>query len=205
MPLAGSLTDRIGARFVVTAGVAVAVTGTLAYTQVGVDTSYAYLGAALFVLGIGAGSTIMPSMAAAFQTLAREETPRATSALNVVQRTAGAVGTALLAIVLQRAIAADVPGGVHGIDALASRPSDAGASAQPIADAFATTFWIAAALTALAAVPALMLPRLLRAHEPDGAAPEAAVVPAHERRRVARGPRVDRAAADRRRAPAGGR
>ena len=60
----------------------------------------------------------MPSMAAAFQALAREETPRATSALNVIQRTAGAIGTALLAIVLQRAIAANVPGGQDGIQAL---------------------------------------------------------------------------------------
>jgi EmrB/QacA subfamily drug resistance transporter len=205
MPLAGLLTDRIGARFVVVVGVAVAVVGTLAYTQVGANTSYAYLAAALFVLGIGAGSTIMPSMAAAFQMLAREETPRATSALNVIQRTGGAVGTALLAIVLQRAIAADLLGGDAGLQALATHQSaNADAAAESVADAFATTFWIAAALIALAAVPALMLPRLRRAHEPGGGASEAAV-PAHERRPVARGAGDDRAPAGRRGGPAGGR
>ena len=36
----------------------------------------------VLVVGLGIGSTIMPSMAAAFQTLSREETPRATTALN---------------------------------------------------------------------------------------------------------------------------
>jgi EmrB/QacA subfamily drug resistance transporter len=183
MPLAGYLTDRIGARLVVTVGVLVAVAGTLAYTQVGADTAYAYLAAALFMLGIGAGSTIMPSMAAAFQALAREETPRATSALNVIQRTAGAIGTALLAIVLQRAIAANLPGGGDGIQALGTlSSSESAGTAVPISDAFATTFWIAAALIALAVVPALLLPRLRRPHENGGAAPEAARVPAHRRR-----------------------
>jgi EmrB/QacA subfamily drug resistance transporter len=173
MPLAGYLTDRIGARFVVTVGAVVAVAGTLAYTQLGAETPYAYLAAGLFVLGIGAGSTIMPSMAAAFQAVAREETPRATSALNVIQRTGGAIGTALLAIVLQRAIAANLPGGEGGIQALATHPSSESAStAGPITDAFAITFWIAAALIALAVVPALLLPRLRRPHEPGGAAAE---------------------------------
>ena len=172
MPPAGYLTDRIGARFVVTAGVLVAAVGTLAYTQLGAETSYTYLAAALFVLGMGAGSTIMPSMAAAFQALAREETPRATSALNVIQRTAGAVGTALLAIVLQRAVAANLPGGEGGIQALATPSSGERATvAGPITDAFVTTFWIAAALIALALVPALLLPRA-RAHaRPECASP----------------------------------
>ena len=83
--------------------------GTLAFTRVGADTSYRYFAVALFVVGLGIGSTIMPSMAAAFQTLSRPETPRGTSALTVVQRVAGAIGTALLAINLQRAIAANAP------------------------------------------------------------------------------------------------
>jgi len=87
----------------------VAVAGTLAYTGAGADTSYPYLAAALFVLGLGIGSTIMPSMAAAFQTLARDETPRATSALNTIQRVAGAIGTAAMAIILQRVAAGKLP------------------------------------------------------------------------------------------------
>ncbi len=73
MPLAGFLTDKVGARLVVSTGMVVALLGTLAYTQVGADTSYLYLSAALLVVGLGIGSTIMPSMAAAFQTLSRKK------------------------------------------------------------------------------------------------------------------------------------
>src|SRR5207248_2062113 len=165
MPIAGWMTDKLGARLVVSAGLIVAVLGTLAYTDVGADTSYAYLAAALFVLGLGIGSTIMPSMAAAFQTLAREETPRATSALNAIQRIAGAIGTALLAIVLQRQIADKVPDLHGGIAGLARLSEHQHASVAPaLADAFATTFWGAAALIAIALVPALLLPRVRSRH-----------------------------------------
>jgi EmrB/QacA subfamily drug resistance transporter len=157
MPLAGFLTDRVGARLVVSSGMVIALLGTFAFTQVGADTSYFYLALALLVLGFGIGSTIMPSMAAAFETLAREETPRATSAINAIQRIASAIGTALLAIVLQRVIAADVSdfrGGIEGVSALSRQPH-----ALPLlAGAFGTTFWVAVGLIALAVVSALLLP-----------------------------------------------
>jgi hypothetical protein len=116
----------------------VAALGALALTQIGAETSYVYLAGALLVLGMGAGSTIMPSMAAAFQTLSREETPRATSALNAIQRIAGAIGTALFAVVLQRTLAVN--------------------PTAP-ADAFGTTFWLAVGLIGACLVPALLLPR----------------------------------------------
>jgi MFS family permease len=152
MPLAGQLTDRLGARRVVPVGIAAAVLGTLAYTQVGAHTSYPYLAAALLVLGLGIGSTILPSMAAAFQTLSHQETPKATSALNVVQRIAGAIGTAVLAIVLQRSIGAG-HGGIQGL---------AGLPPQQLTRAFGTGFWVALALIAAAIVPAMLLPRTLK-------------------------------------------
>jgi EmrB/QacA subfamily drug resistance transporter len=157
MPVAGFLTDKIGARVVVSTGMVIALLGTLAYTQVGAETSYVYLSVALLVLGFGIGSTIMPSMAAAFQTVTREETPRATSAINAIQRIAGAIGTALLAIILQRAISASIPsfqGGIEGVAALSRRPH----ATSLVADAFGTTFWVAVGLIALALVPALLLP-----------------------------------------------
>src|SRR5262249_15666612 len=96
MPLAGWLTATHGARVVLPAGVVVAAAGTLAYTQVGAQTPYWLLAAALLIVGLGIRSTIMPCMAAAFQGPSREQTAGATSALNVIQRVSGAVGTALL-------------------------------------------------------------------------------------------------------------
>jgi EmrB/QacA subfamily drug resistance transporter len=161
MPLAGWLTDTIGPRVVVSAGMVLALLGTLAYTQVAAESSYLYLAGALLVIGVGLGSTIMPSMAAAFQTLSREETPRATSALNAIQRIAGAIGTALMAIILQRAISASVPGVPGGIQGLAALSQERRTQVAPaLADAFGTTFWVAVGLIGAALVPALLLPRL---------------------------------------------
>jgi EmrB/QacA subfamily drug resistance transporter len=180
MPLAGFLTDKIGARIVVSIGIAVAALGTLAYAQVGADTSYLYLAVALLVVGLGIGSTIVPSMAAAFKTLARAETPRATSAINAIQRIAGAIGTALLAIVLQRAVAANIPdfqGGIEGMAALSRQPH-----ATPLlADAFGTAFWVAVGLIAAALTPALLLPRA----RPDEQAEEATAFAGEEQRKTA--------------------
>jgi MFS family permease len=167
LPLAGRLTDRFGARGVASAGMALAALGMVAYTQVGPGTSYLYLSAALLVVGAGVGATVVPSMAAAFQALTRAETPRGTSAINVIQRLGGAVGTALFAIVLsgqagaglgrEAGAGAGAGAGVHG----AGGVGGVGA----LAGAFGTTFWLAAGLIAVAVVPALLLPRLRRADE----------------------------------------
>jgi EmrB/QacA subfamily drug resistance transporter len=161
MPIAGRLTDEIGARIVIPFGVVLALVGTAAYTQVGAHTSYVFLAGALFVLGLGLGSTIMPSMAIAYQAVAREDVPQATSAINLIQRIAASVGTALLAVVLQRSIAINLPGLDGGIGALAGLSNDGHAQAAPeLADAFGTAFWVAFALTGAALLPALLLPRI---------------------------------------------
>ena len=163
MPIAGRLTDEIGARAVIPAGLILALVGTAAYTEVGADTSYVFLAGALFVIGLGLGSTIMPAMAVAYQSVSREAVAQATSALNVIQRVAGSIGTALLAVVLQRAIASEAPGRGGGIGALAGLSDEDRKQAAPaLADAFGRTFWFALALTAAALVPALLLPRLQR-------------------------------------------
>jgi EmrB/QacA subfamily drug resistance transporter len=157
--IAGALTDKLGARRVVPVGIGLALAGTLAYTQIGVDSSYWYLAGALFLIGAGLGATITPSMAAAFQGLSHAEIPGATSAINVVQRVAASLGTALLAVVLQRTIASNLSGFHGGISqAAALAHHDPEHAAPAIADAFGSTFWVAFALTAIALVPALMLP-----------------------------------------------
>jgi EmrB/QacA subfamily drug resistance transporter len=164
--IAGSLTDKLGARRVVPVGVALAALGTLAYTQIAVDTPYWYLAGALFLIGAGLGATITPSMAAAFQGLDRRSMPMATSTISVVQRVAGSLGTALLAVVLQRAIQANLAAFHGGIGQAAGRAAHDPVHAAPaIADAFGTTFWVAVALTVAAFIPALLLPRKRAARE----------------------------------------
>lgn len=163
LPLAGWLTDRVGARGITSAGIAVAALGMLAYTQVSAHTSVVYLGGALLVIGIGLGATVAPSMAAAYQALTPAEMPRATSALNAIQRIAGAFGTATFAIILQHVITASLPSRPGGATAIAALSEQARAhTAAALAGAFGTTFWAAVALMAAALVPALLLPRPAR-------------------------------------------
>ena len=157
--IAGALTDKIGARRVVPVGVLVALVGVVGYTQLTTTTPYWYVAGALLLIGAGLGATITPSMAAAFQELEHREMPRATSAINVVQRVAGSLGTALLAVVLQQALRSNLHGfggSIGGAAGLAKR--DPLHAAPAIAHSFGQTFWVAVALTAAALVPALLLP-----------------------------------------------
>jgi EmrB/QacA subfamily drug resistance transporter len=159
MPVAGFLTDRIGARTVIPVGALIALIGTAGFTQVGADTPYALLGGWLFVIGLGLGATIMPSMAVAYQSVPQESMAQATSAISVVQRIAGSVGTALLAVVLQHSIAGNLPRAGGGLGALLALPVASRAHvAAPLADAFGTAFTVAAGLVGLALATALLLP-----------------------------------------------
>jgi len=141
------------------------------------STSYALLAFALVVRGVGLGFTMMPAMASAYALLETSQVPRATPMLNVLQRIGGSIGTAVLAVVLQRQIAAAVPGAVGsgpgGGEATAqSLPAAARAQlADPIATAFGNTYWWSLFLVAAALVPALIMwreQRRTRAREEFG-------------------------------------
>jgi len=159
MQAAGALTDRIGARPVVTGGIVVALAGLAAYTQITASTAYWYLAAALLLVGAGMGATITPAMAAAFQAIERPAIGAATATIGTIQRIAGSLGTALLAITLQHAMAVHLPG-FHGSigGAAAIAAADPARALPALAQAFGATFWVAFALTAASLVPALALP-----------------------------------------------
>lgn len=156
--LAGYLTDRTGARRVVPAGVLLALAGTAWYTQITARTPYWALLAALFLMGAGLGATITPAMAAAFQQLPKTAMGQATSAINVVQRVAGALGSALLAVVLQQAITARLPGFHGGISQAAATAAAFPHAAPALAQAFGVSFAVALGIGAVALVPAILLP-----------------------------------------------
>jgi EmrB/QacA subfamily drug resistance transporter len=162
MPVAGSLTDRIGARPVVVTGIGLALAGTAAYTQITATTPYAYLAAALLAVGAGLGATITPSMAVAFQSAGRESIASATGAIGTIQRVAGSLGTALLAVTLQRAMTAALPGFRGGVAQAGALAAERAGALPALAHSFGVTFWLALALTAAALAPALLLPRPAR-------------------------------------------
>jgi MFS family permease len=157
MPLAGTLTDRVGGGRVAVVGLLILTVGTIPFGFLESDTPYGLLAGLLVLRGLGIGASMMPSMAAAYATLAKGAIPRATSALNVVQRIGGSLGTALLAVVLQGQIA-DELGGAGGSGTLERVPDAVRARvAEPLADAFAATFWWAVAMSLIALVPAVIL------------------------------------------------
>jgi EmrB/QacA subfamily drug resistance transporter len=144
MPISGRLTDRFGGGPLALFGVCVCALATIPFGLIGAHTSIVWLSVAMVVRGVGIGFAFMPAMAAAFAALDRSELSDATPQLNVLQRVGGSIGTAVLAVVLQRALV-----GAHSL-------SDA-------ASAYGTAFWVAAGLTALAIAPCVILTRAERA------------------------------------------
>ena len=171
MPLAGKLTDRYGAGRIVPAGLVVVSLATLAYTQLGPHTSFALLAVSLFVRGLGFGFVMMPAISAAYKTLAPHQVPRASTAINIVQRVGGSIGTALVAVVLDHQISERVKGLAGGLSGASTASTAVVARvAAPLASAFGATFWWVVGMTVVALVPALMLSRG-SALAPDPGAP----------------------------------
>jgi EmrB/QacA subfamily drug resistance transporter len=150
LPIVGRLVDRYGGGPFALFGVTLTTIATIPFAYVGEHTSYLWLSTAMVIRGIGSGCAFMPAMTAAFASLSRAELPDATPQMNVVMRVGGSLGTAVLAVVLQRALVG---------------------AATP-ADAYATAFWWSLGLTALAIIPCVILVRAERAarrhttHEP---------------------------------------
>ncbi|HUO69227.1 MAG TPA: DHA2 family efflux MFS transporter permease subunit [Solirubrobacteraceae bacterium] len=159
MPISGRLTDRIGGGPVVLFGLIVMTVATIGLTRWTAQTPVAVTTATLFARGIGLGCSMMPAMACAYSTISREAVPRATTALNVIQRVGGSIGTALLAVILENQILAALPRAA-GLSSGAIKPLPPAVRARiadPLAQAFTNTFWWAVALTAVAIVPAAVL------------------------------------------------
>jgi EmrB/QacA subfamily drug resistance transporter len=144
MPIAGRLSDRYGGGPIALVGVTIVAVLTIPFGLIGAHTSIVWLSLVMLVRGTGIGFGFMPAMTAAFASLERSELSDATPQLNVLQRVGGSLGTALLAVVLARALT-----GAHSLPAAAS--------------AYGVAFWASAALAALAIVPCIVLLRAERA------------------------------------------
>ncbi|KAB2339689.1 DHA2 family efflux MFS transporter permease subunit [Actinomadura rudentiformis] len=162
MPVGGKLTDKIGPGRVVLVGLTVVVLSVAGFAALlQADTSYWSLGAVLFVMGLGMGMTMMPTMAAAIQTLVHDEVPRASTMLNIIQQVSASVGTAMIAVLLANQLSDRLGSGGGGEIGSAEKvpPEVLAKIAPPMADAYQHTFWWAAGLLLLAFLPALLLPR----------------------------------------------
>jgi EmrB/QacA subfamily drug resistance transporter len=159
MPLVSRFTQRFGAGRVAIGGVLILSLASVPLAFVGDSTSILFISVVLLLRGVGIGFSFMPAMTAAFAALRPSQLSDATPQLNVVQRVGGAIGTAVLAVVLQRATG-------HAV----SKP----------ASAFQDAYWWSVGICVLSLIPCLVL---LRAENPrarlsrDAANAEAAVEP----------------------------
>jgi EmrB/QacA subfamily drug resistance transporter len=139
--IAGRLTDRIGARPIVITGLLLTALGTLAFAWAGPGTSEWLLAASLFVRGAGLAPVTIAVVAGAFQDVRSEDVPDASSTIRIVQQIGGSFGSAVLALILASAL----------LSHRAVTPAARGL-------AFDAAFWWAIGLTALALLPAVILP-----------------------------------------------
>jgi MFS family permease len=129
----GKLLTRFGPRTMMLTGVGLSLLGTIAFTQLGAGPNPLVLAMSLLIRGLGLGATTTPGLTMLYSSLDRSRIPHAASAINVVNRIGGSLGTALLVAVLH------------------SEPGGAGA--------FGTTFTWALGLSALSLVPAVFFPK----------------------------------------------
>ncbi|MQY20819.1 DHA2 family efflux MFS transporter permease subunit [Nocardia macrotermitis] len=175
MPIAGRLVDKIGPGRIVLTGLVVIGIGTAFLTQLHADTSYGLLMAALFVMGLGMGCTMMPVMTAAIQTLTHAQVARGTTLMNIVNQTAGSIGTAVMSVVLTNLLNSKPlaqPAIASRFDPAIAKQFPPGALAagfDQAATAFAHTFVVAVALVVVTLIPAYFLPKVKPAAPQDSA------------------------------------
>jgi EmrB/QacA subfamily drug resistance transporter len=159
MPLAGKLTDRYGPNRLPACGIPLLVIGILPFAFVGADTSYVLLCSFSFILGLGMGFSMMPTMTAAMQAVPAAAIARTSTAMNIIRQGGASIGTAILTVILSSQIAdrlgGAAGGGLESIHTL--NPAQQAAASGPLASSFASTFVWALVLLGLAFIPALAL------------------------------------------------
>jgi MFS family permease len=186
MPLAGALTDKFGPGKFVMTGMVLIVAGLVPMTMLGTDTSYWVTTGAFFVMGLGMGMTMMPTMTAALKTLKDHQIARGSTMTNITQQVAASIGTAVISVLLTNFLKKDPTAGlailsnadpVNGPGILAGAAQQLQVPADALkahgltvaADAFGQTSLIALILVALTLIPAFFLPRKRQESEVDPA------------------------------------
>ncbi|MDH6279051.1 DHA2 family efflux MFS transporter permease subunit [Prescottella agglutinans] len=165
MPIAGRLVDKIGPGKIVMTGLPLIALGMFSFTQLSSDSPYWLLLGSLFVQGLGMGCTMMPLMTAAMVTLKHEMIARGSTLMNIVQQTAGSIGTATMSVILtnqllDRGLTNETVMAQHFDQVVATEPPGMpehilGAAAE----AFGNTFTVAFVLVLCTLIPAFFLPR----------------------------------------------
>jgi len=136
--------DRFGPRVIALAGFAIVAAATVPFALAGPHTSEWLLAVWMVIRGFGLGAVVLPVIVAAYIGLDNHQIPHSSVLTRTAQQIGGSFGTAVLAVILQAAIAAHP----------ATR-----------ADAYHLAFWWSAGFSAIAVLLSLWLPGAPRAPE----------------------------------------
>jgi MFS family permease len=142
----GRLTDTIGPRRIVLAGVLLSAGGLAAFATVDDHTSQLFLAIAGLMTGVDLGATTVPATTASYREVRPTAVPQATSTVRIFQQLGGSFGAAILAVLLQNDLTDEALTAGGQLTAAAT------------ATAFATTFGWAALIILAALIPAALLP-----------------------------------------------
>jgi DHA2 family multidrug resistance protein-like MFS transporter len=191
---AGAVVSLVGRAWAVTLGLAVAAAGVAILSSISVDSSYPTLGSALFVLGIGFGTTFTVTADTVLATVPPERAGAAAAISETAYEVGGALGIAVLGSIMTRAYrnSLDLPptvppevanpvresiGAATGV--IRALPEEfasllRSASAQAFTDGFGITAVIDAIIVAVAALLAVItlrgVPKVI--NEPGSTSPD---------------------------------
>lgn len=144
--VAAMLTNRVGVKPILLAGMSLMGVGLLWFTQISVDGSYwTDLFPGFLLIGIGMPFVFVPVTIAALAGVSEDQAGLASGLINTSQQIGGALGIAVLAAIANRVTAAAVGDGTE--------------AAQATVDGFAVAFWIAAAAAFVGVAAIAMLVR----------------------------------------------
>ncbi|MFG2376894.1 DHA2 family efflux MFS transporter permease subunit [Streptomyces sp. NPDC048504] len=115
MPLAGTLSDKIGSRFLAQAGAVVAALGGLLLARVSPTANEVWPSLAALVMGMGLGFVGAPTMGSLYRTLPMHLVPQGSSVLYMLNQLGAAIGIALVTVILKTVGDGDFLKGIHGV------------------------------------------------------------------------------------------
>jgi len=143
MPLAGRLTDRYGPNRWPACGIPLLVIGIAPFAFVTATTSYVLLCSFGFVLGLGMGLSMMPTMTAAMQAVPPAAIARTSTAMNIIRQSGASIGTAILSVLLATSIAERVSASSVAVKAATLRPSEEKTESVEELSATSLSLWAA--------------------------------------------------------------
>jgi EmrB/QacA subfamily drug resistance transporter len=161
-PLAGRLTDRVGSRWPIAAGLSLVAVSLYWLTTIDVGTTYADIWPSFVLIGLGMALVMSPMTTAAMNAVATAKAGIASGILSMSRMVGGTLGVAVLGAIFQGQVGAEV--------------GAAGTSPAAFVDAFASAMWVATGVVGAGVVVTIVLITSARGREPRPAEPATSAI-----------------------------